>query len=783
MRFIVPSLITFLLASIWATWAAPQTFAATTPFRSARNVTSDVLPPFYTNLGNCSSTDGLTCDRAFGTLSGNLYFRDFGTYEDFGMDSGSKITYVKARVTGKASTSMFVGIWLGTIPFLNQCLNPTGSLSVSLGNTAIATRTLTTQVVGQPDFHGGKILSTCLDYDDFSNNRFMWRINWSGSFGAWSANIDNFEIAFDYNPGATPTPTPTPTATPSPTPTPTPTPAGPAPFLDLPWDYEVKGLSFNEAAQAINSYFDHEYPLLSSGLGEPENFVGNVVIFQSSLRQSKPYSSHDGYDYGRPAKVNIGDPVLAAASGWATYKGDCVKYCGEAILIDHGNRFQTRYYHLQTEGLITKTGKVWVEKGQKIGLVGATGNVSPKGADGAHIHFMAVEDKNKDGNFEDNVPDGVTDPFGWQSKEPDPWETYSFFYLNKQRTGNKSYYLWKKKLANLDATLTANGGVFKTERFAADFPEGSTNKTLKVEVTSSPIVQITKALVSLGSTISITAKDALGNLITTFQKPFILKVSYDTIDTSRYNLDTLAVYSTSDGKNWTKELTIIDPITKTASAQLNHLTQFALVAERLDTIPPVTTAVFAGQQGQAKWFRSDVQLTLEAEDNEEGLGVDYTLYKLPGKDWEQYKQPFTFSTEGKHSIEFYSVDKDENIEEVKSVEFTIDKTLPEVSVDATPKEIWPPNGKMIDIAVSSIASDAHLYLTNSTVEDEYRRVEPIIASLNQTIQLEASREGGDMDGRAYTIRRIAEDLAGNRVEAKVLVVVPHDRGNKNEKKQ
>lgn len=37
----------------------------------------------------------------------------------------------------------------------------------------------------------------------------------------------------------------------------------PEPFLeDLPWDYQSKGFTFNEAALNINSYFDHEYPLI-----------------------------------------------------------------------------------------------------------------------------------------------------------------------------------------------------------------------------------------------------------------------------------------------------------------------------------------------------------------------------------------------------------------------------------------------------------------------------------------------------------------------------------------
>src|SRR3989338_10710026 len=43
-------------------------------------------------------------------------------------------------------------------------------------------------------------------------------------------------------------------------------PSPPVPFLDLPWDYEGKGLSFEKAALTINAYFDHEYPLQSRGL-------------------------------------------------------------------------------------------------------------------------------------------------------------------------------------------------------------------------------------------------------------------------------------------------------------------------------------------------------------------------------------------------------------------------------------------------------------------------------------------------------------------------------------
>ena len=562
------------------------------------------------------------------------------------------------------------------------------------------------------------------------------------------------------------------------------TPTTPAPFLDLPWDYEGKGLSFNEAALSINSYFDHEYPLLSSGLAEPVGLSDSVINFQSPDRKDINYSSHDGYDYSRLAKVNIGDPVLAAASGIAAYVSSCSD-CGNMIIIDHGNGYQTRYLHLQETDLITKSPgeKVQVNTRQQIGRVGATGRVFPDDNRGAHIHFGVFEDKNKDGNFEDNVPDGATDPFGWQSKEKDPWETYTFFYNGKNRTGNRSYYLWKKKIDKLDATLTSNGGVFNTGRYKVDFPRDATNQNLTLNLQSSPIVAVTvNNLRSIGSTVVITASDILGNVVTTFKNLFTLTVDFSFFDLSKYNTNTLSLYSSSNGIDWTKEPTIIDLVNKKATAQVDHLTHFALMAERKDTIPPTTNATLSGEQGQPNWFKSDAVVTLTAEDNTDGLGVDYTLYRIENgentTDWETYTIPPTFTTEGNHKIEFYSVDKDENVESVKSIEFDIDKTPPEVKIDANLNIIWPPNGKMIDVSITGFATDLHLFSKSLTVEDEYNQINPTLSDFNQTIQLEARRDGSDLDGRTYAIKAIAEDLAGNKTEQRMQVIVPHDQRDK-----
>ena len=137
-----------------------------------------------------------------------------------------------------------------------------------------------------------------------------------------------------------------------------------------------------------------------------------------------------------------------------------------------------------------------------------------------------------------------------------------------------------------------------------------------------------------------------------------------------------------------------------------------------------------------------------------------------------------FTNEGHYKIAFFSVDNDENFEETKTVQFDIDKTIPEATIDANPKEIWPPNGKMVDVKVTGSASDAHLYSKKLTVEDKYHLVEPVLSDFGQTIQLEARREGIDLDGRTYILKVVAEDLAGNKGEAQVQVIVPHDQRSK-----
>lgn len=238
MKLLARSFIFFIIFFLFALFV-PISFAATTSFRSAGIVTTDGSTP-YADLNNCSVTDGLTCNRASSIGTSNLNFKDFGTYSDFGIPAGSTISKIRIKVTGKTNINPppYVGATISVIdqwPFTwNNCQYPSDLWTLwYLRNNNITTVNFTSNVIYQ-GIVTQAINGYCLSSLNMNNKRLILRINGS-SQSSWSANIDNFEIAFDYDPPATPTPTPSPTPTPTATPTPTVTPTlTPTPILKTP---------------------------------------------------------------------------------------------------------------------------------------------------------------------------------------------------------------------------------------------------------------------------------------------------------------------------------------------------------------------------------------------------------------------------------------------------------------------------------------------------------------------------------------------------------------------
>jgi hypothetical protein len=95
---------------------------------------------------------------------------------------------------------------------------------------------------------------------------------------------------------------------------------------------------------------------------------------------------------------------------------------------------------------------------------------------------------------------------------------------------------------------------------------------------------------------------------------------------------------------------------------------------------------------------------------------------------------------------------------------------------------------MVPVTISGTITDAGSGVNASTatyaVIDEYGLIHPSgqITTLDATtgsytfrIQLQASRNGNDQDGRQYTIIVSAQDKEGNQGSNSTVVTVPHDQ--------
>ncbi|HBO69057.1 MAG TPA: hypothetical protein DD658_02485 [Deltaproteobacteria bacterium] len=88
----------------------------------------------------------------------------------------------------------------------------------------------------------------------------------------------------------------------------------------------------------------------------------------------EPRSPHAGIDMVLPE----GTPVVAIAEGIVAFAGEQF-FGGNSVVLDHGGRLFSVYYHLKEYGVSTEE---HVARGQRIGSVGSSGR-----ATGPHLHF------------------------------------------------------------------------------------------------------------------------------------------------------------------------------------------------------------------------------------------------------------------------------------------------------------------------------------------------------------------------------------------------------------
>ena len=99
---------------------------------------------------------------------------------------------------------------------------------------------------------------------------------------------------------------------------------------------------------------------------------------------------------------------------------------------------------------------------------------------------------------------------------------------------------------------------------------------------------------------------------------------------------------------------------------------------KIDQMPPMTTHTFSGDVGKNGWYLN-VDILLNAIDNTSG--VNHIYFKIDSDDWTEYTVPVVFTSDGTHTLEYYSVDNAGNEETVKGpFTFKLDQTKPEITL-------------------------------------------------------------------------------------------------------
>lgn len=175
----------------------------------------------------------------------------------------------------------------------------------------------------------------------------------------------------------------------------------------------------------------------------------------------------------------------------------------------------------------------------------------------------------------------------------------------------------------------------------------------------------------------------------------------------------------------------------------------------------------AGQGGWHMVYSNGLSIGGIQASNLYGVSPDYKV--LPMIDAGDYTLRIKYESGASTSDEYRAV------ADLYYLPLEADKTPPQLALSATPDELWPPNGKMVNVTVGGWAADnlSGVASVEFSVTDEYGLVQPIITDFNTTIALEASREGTDKDGRQYTITAVATDRAGNKSTASTVVTVLH----------
>ena len=136
-----------------------------------------------------------------------------------------------------------------------------------------------------------------------------------------------------------------------------------------------------------------------------------------------------------------------------------------------------------------------------------------------------------------------------------------------------------------------------------------------------------------------------------------------------------------------------------------------------------------------------------------------------------------------HEISFYS-ERPNGIKEKKTWPVTvfIDKEPPAMTCEVTPSQLWPPNGKMVEIAATVTAVDEVFgpteFWLKEILDTENKIAKDTAGFVLGTADVEGeirAKRAGKGSGRTYTLVYESSDGVGNTGQCFAKVEVPHDQ--------
>jgi len=200
-----------------------------------------------------------------------------------------------------------------------------------------------------------------------------------------------------------------------------------------------------------------------------------------------------------------------------------------------------------------------------------------------------------------------------------------------------------------------------------------------------------------GLSFTLVARDAAGNPVTTFPVPFTLVLNYQDADWQAAGIPAerlLNLFWWDTGTaGWRGVLPCdgcsLDTVNNRLTAQLNHLTEFALLGWT-DNTPPSVAASVAPAANAAGWNKTDATVTLSAVDNAGGSGVQSVTYAASGAQTmasitvNGNSATVVLSAEGQTTLTYAARDNAGNVSASTTVVVQVDKTAPAVSAIASP---------------------------------------------------------------------------------------------------